>query len=199
VPPGSADDAVRFVDLSGYADLFDDLQKGFPVAGFGPPPQGRAPDLSLLEVVRVGSFEASFVPAPRDFGRLDPRFRLPPSLVAAAPWYADFGFAVFKLAASAAPSDVHPMAFYFPRRDARVVFFPTVHVHDGQVHPSAQFDHVLYGQPSTPPPQPWWSTMMPAARHVDVTRAKGLVDPDVPVQSRTIFGPNPNEDVLIWS
>lgn len=35
------------------------------------------------------------------------------------------------------------MAFVLPRRDGRFVFFPTVHVHDGEVHPTAAFDDTL--------------------------------------------------------
>lgn len=42
------------------------------------------------------------------------------------------------------------MAFKFRSRlakgDDRKVFFPTVHIHDGQVHELEQFDHLLYLQ-----------------------------------------------------
>ena len=43
---------------------------------------GASLDLGVetLEVVEVGGFEASFVPRPEDFGRLDERFRLPADL-----------------------------------------------------------------------------------------------------------------------
>jgi hypothetical protein len=64
----------------------------------------------------------------------------------ALPGYADWGFAVFKLRSGRAQS-VHPMAFVFPRRDPRTLFFPTVHVHDGTVPAEATFDHSLYAQP----------------------------------------------------
>lgn len=40
----------------------------------------------------------------------------------------------------------HPMAFSFPRREQDRLFFPTVHVHDGQVLSEADFDHSLYCQ-----------------------------------------------------
>lgn len=40
----------------------------------------------------------------------------------------------------------HPMAFEFPRRDVSRLFFPTLHIHDGAIHPQARFDHALYGQ-----------------------------------------------------
>jgi hypothetical protein len=59
--------------------------------------------------------------------------------------YRDHGFAVFKLKPGEAK--IHPMAFSFPRRDTKTLFFPTVHIHDGKVHPKAGFDHGLYCQP----------------------------------------------------
>jgi hypothetical protein len=33
------------------------------------------------------------------------------------------------------------MAFEFEREDASELFFPTVHIHDGDFHPLADFDH----------------------------------------------------------
>lgn len=194
-PPRSPEDAVRFVDLSGYPKLFDDLEAGFPVAGFGPSRAAAPQDLSLLAVHRVGAFEASFVPSAADFARLDPRFRLPDAILGSLPGHADSGFAVFKLRGGAGEQDVHPMAFTFPRRDPRAVFFPTLHVHDGRVHPSAEFDHELYVQSSLQLPQPWWSTMLPVSRHVDLERARGLVDGDRAVAKLVIRGTFRNEDV----
>src|SRR5690606_1233163 len=75
-----------------------------------------------------------------------------------------FGFVVFKLR-SVEPRSLfarllgqrsvdrtyHPMAFWFPRRDMDRLFFPTLHIHDGRVHPEAEFDHVLYAQASSQP------------------------------------------------
>ena len=43
--------------------------------------------------------------------------------------------------------EFHPMAFSFPTRMPDAVFFPTVHIHDGEVHESEEFDHTLYLQP----------------------------------------------------
>lgn len=144
-PPSSPEDAMRFIDLSGYEEFFDDLERGF----LQPPPE---PTLGLaersLEVHDVGSFEASFVPTLADFTRLDERFRLGGDVWAQLPGYADYGFAVFRLKAGA--RSVHPMAFEFPTRAPAELFFPTVHVHDGKVHPTAQFEHILYCQSASP-------------------------------------------------
>src|SRR5215510_9952638 len=78
-PAGEKD--VEFIDLKGYPDFFADLLSGFP-----PPKTGgwwgnsrseAAPAAAATLVVQVGEFEASFVPAVKDFSRLDERFRLP--------------------------------------------------------------------------------------------------------------------------
>src|SRR5260370_22424806 len=63
VPKESKDDAVRFVNLEKYPDLFADMLKGFPPP---PAPGSKTRSLGLAEnkplpVVEVGSFEASFV------------------------------------------------------------------------------------------------------------------------------------------
>lgn len=100
VPPASPDDAVRFIDLSGYPYFFEALDSGFPAhrsLGRGP---SRGATMSLAPTLvahDVGAFEASFVPALADFDRLDARFRLPPQTWGSLPSYRDHGFAVFKL------------------------------------------------------------------------------------------------------
>src|SRR5690606_22829265 len=66
MPPGSAEDAVEFVDLSAYSELFVDLKRAFlepiprstSVLGWVSGGTPQAP----LAVVSVGDFEASFVP-----------------------------------------------------------------------------------------------------------------------------------------
>jgi hypothetical protein len=66
VPPGSPEQAVRFIDLSAYPEFFDDINEAVYRESFG----GQQP----LVVHEVGSFEASFVPTRHDFARLDERF-----------------------------------------------------------------------------------------------------------------------------
>ena len=147
VARGSGEDAVRFVDLSAHARMFDELGALFHVVqpyrkGGGMRALGfSAP---VLEVHEVGAFVASYVPTRADFGRLDPRFRLPEVLFGAVPAYAEYGFAVFQLVPG--KHTVHPMALTFPTRAPERLFFPTVHVHDGRFHPTATFDHALYYQ-----------------------------------------------------
>ena len=150
----ATEDAVRFVDLSGYPKFFEDLGRPFEPRDLSAQPMSRAPPPATLAVHRVGNIVASFVPTVGDFGRLDARFRLPASIVEAL-GAADAGFVVFQMAATTGwfgrfrapkPADFHPMAFVFPRRDPSRLFFPTLHVHDGLVHPTAAFDHHLYAQ-----------------------------------------------------
>jgi hypothetical protein len=141
---------VKFVDLKEYPEFFADME-----VGFQPPQDSRFGGLSMrassasqsiLEVVQVGNFEASFVPTQKDFSRLDERFLIPADAWKQLPQYETYGFAVFKL--KSGEMKVHPMAFSFPRRKANALFFPTVHIHDGKVHAKADFDHALFCQPT---------------------------------------------------
>ena len=144
VPPRPRDDAVRFINLEAYPLFFEHLQLGFPSRSAV---AAGALDLSEseLEVHDVGIYEATFVPSIADFSRLDFRFQIPQHIWAKLPAYQDFGFAVFKLKPTAAPQEVHPVAFEFPRRND-LLYFPTLHIHDGEIHPDSQFDHMLYCQ-----------------------------------------------------
>lgn len=192
VPPGAGEDAVRWIALDDYESFFDDLQAAFPVAAgpsdgaFGPP-SAAAP----LRVATVGDFVASFVPSQRDFARLDPRFRMPAGTIDRVPHYADWGFAVFQLRPGA--QRVHPMAFEFPTRAERL-FFPTLHVHDGALHPEASFAHTFYAQHIA---ERWATSSVPLRVTVDVARSKGLVDPDAPVSTAVLFGVQPNQDTWV--
>jgi hypothetical protein len=139
-PPASPADSVRFIALDGYPRLFEDLYRATMYGSLGP---GHEP---ALAVQVVGDYVASFVPTLADFARLDPRFRIPPNTVELVPGYHDFGFVVFQLRATRHRSRVHPMAFDFPTRDPRRLFFPLLHVHDGALHAEATFDHILFAQ-----------------------------------------------------
>jgi hypothetical protein len=156
VRPGSGEDAVRFIDLSGYPEFFEDMSAACrpEIQTLGLDSAAAAGYLAepLLEVHEVGDFEASFVPTMSDFRRLDPRFQLSPDVWAKMPDCSDYGFAVFQLRLAAfdriagVGQEVHPMAFDFPTRDPLRLFYPTVHVHDRDYHLTARFDHSLYCQ-----------------------------------------------------
>ena len=202
VAKGSDEKAVRFIDLENYQNLFGDLDAGFPK-----PPSKDLLDTTAsaiasaavnLQVIQVGNFEASFVPAVNDFSRLDERFRMPPDLFAKMPDYRHFGFAVFKLKPGA--QTVHPMAFEFPTSLGAQVFFPTVHVHDGKVHPRAEFDHVLYCQPSgaTHLKLSTWTESPKTAQHfVNVKESAGLVLAGEHCYKLEMHGMLPNKDTVL--
>lgn len=194
VPAGPAEDAVQFHDLSAYPDLFRDLDRAWPQRYHAAPRSAGAlsasPVPQTLVVHDVGDFEASFVPTVRDFERLDPRFQLGEEVLANLPQYADWGFAVFQLRQPDAPGlvdrllgraastrrTIHPMAFSFPTRDPSRTFFPTVHVHDGEVPDRAHFDHTLYVQGvDRADPNVWEAEHEPVAGVVDRERTGGLV------------------------
>lgn len=193
LPARGAEDAVTFVDLSDYPTLFDDLALAVGDEGWAlavPQPAKRAAPLQLV-VHEVGAFVASFVPSIAEFHRLDPRFRLDDSIWRALPGYHDWGFAVFQL--QRGDRRVHPIALWLEARDPGRLFFPTVHVHDGFVHPRADFDHELYWQG---PPAPGAQTSQGPLDALGVKRAQGLLVAER-VHRRTIRGAHPNADVWI--
>lgn len=213
VPIGCGDEAVRFVDLQGYASFFAEVRKGFPIEylpqpqSFGPPSRAMLRP-KTLQVHAVGKFEASFVPTIADFNRLDARFRLPTEVWGKIPRYTDYGFAVFQLRVGKGvlgrlfgkvkKETIHPMAFVFPRRDPTTIFYPTVHVHDGEVHAEANFDHTLYGQfPVQSVPSGWQTSTAAASAFLDEDRAQGMVDGAMYMHRSSMKGKLKNDDVVI--
>jgi hypothetical protein len=199
VKEGVGEDAVKFFDFSKYEDVFEDLWELFP-----PPrssladPFGAAPAAAghSLKVVSVGAYDASFVPTIADFSRLDARFRLPEGVWAKLPGYADFGFAVFKLKPGNA--QVHPMAFSFPTALTDTVFFPTLHIHDGEVHAKEIFDHTLYLQApaSNLARGGWHESPALAVTKVKCGLTHGMIRPELHVYNQIMRGIFDNGDVV---
>lgn len=203
VPKDTPENAVKFINLEEYPEFFADMVKGWPApkptratpaAGAVPPPLSLPP----LKVEKVGSFEASFVPKVADFSRLDKRFRLPDGVWEKLPGYKGHGFAVFKL--QPGKQNVHPMAFEFPRANAKQIFFPTVHIHDGEVHDKAEFDHELYFQLAAAdlsPARGWTESAIPAGMFMQIKKAQGLLDGELHCYRRQIRGEQKNADTLV--
>jgi hypothetical protein len=151
-----------------------------------------------LKVKDVGDFEASFVPTVADFDRLDERFRLPETIwTETLPRYSDWGFAVFKLKSQ--HQRVHPIALTFPRRDPEKLFFPTLHIHDGEFHDEADFDHALYCQISDGIRRnmmPWQESAKPAGVYMLPTTT-GILDHQAHVYRHFVSGMRKNADILV--
>ncbi|MBA4189184.1 MAG: hypothetical protein C0467_14395 [Planctomycetaceae bacterium] len=196
-PKDSAEDAVKFINLEKYEAFFDDMNKGFPKPesdGRGPKGGGVEKNLAVIE---VGKFVASFVPAIKDFARLDKQFRLPEAVWDKLPQYKDFGFAVFKLKKpEKGEQKVHPMAFDFPRDDKKIVFFPTLHIHDGSVPVKAKFDHSLFCQVAEAP-SGWEESPGLADTIVKVKDTQGIVNGDGHIYRKVMKGTFENKDVGI--
>lgn len=201
VKAGSGEDAVKFFDFSKYETVFEDLWELFPTTGYflSDDPFGAAPAARgySLKVVSVGAYDASFVPTISDFSRLDARFRLPEGVWAKLPGYADFGFAVFKLKPGNA--QVHPMAFSFPTALAGTVFFPTLHIHDGEVHEKEHFDHTLYfqGGGMNTARNGWQESPGLAITKVKCGNTHGIIRPEMHVFRSVMRGKFQNGDVVV--
>ncbi|VAW80073.1 hypothetical protein MNBD_GAMMA12-3272 [hydrothermal vent metagenome] len=193
VAKNHADNAVDFIDLSHYEDIFIDINALFPKSR-GPVAASVSPGGSL-NVVQVGVFEASYVPTMGDFSRLDPRFRLNEDFFQKLPAYKDYGFVVFQL--EPGKSQVHPMAFWFPTRHSDRLFFPTVHMHHGEVHKQDEYNHVLYGQGNILDRAGGAVTQKTVGGDkikVVMTRSQGLVSSESEIYKYTLLGHLKNKD-----
>lgn len=201
VRSGAAPDEVRFINLEAYPRFFEDMSRGFvkPVAAPADPfLASYGGSRSKLEVVPVGSFEASFVPTVDDFDRLDRRFRIEAGVWRSLPGYDAMGFAVFKL--KPGRQEVHPMGLSFPRRDTGQLFFPTLHIHDGEVHEVDEFDHELFAQGNTdqhPDTAGWEESAQWAGQFMDTKLTGALLHNGAHVYRRSLRGELPNRDTLV--
>ena len=201
VVPGSGEKAVKFINLEGYETFFADLSKAFPIPeslGRSKAPPAAGGVAPKLAVQSVGSFEASFVPTVADFHRLDDRFRIAPEIWGKIPAYADYGFAVFKL--KKGDHKVHPMALSFPSRHPNKLFFPTVHIHDGEVHAKEHFDHELYcqiAQPGLFEMMKWEESPGIASGTSEIDKSQGLLHADGHIYRRRLEGNFENRDMIL--
>lgn len=206
----ATEDSVQFFDLKQYDRFFADLHRSFPP--IQPPPtmsrsvENSAVKSPLLKVQEVGDFVASIVPTVSDFSRLNPKFSISPETWAKIPVYSDYSFVVFQL--DKLEGRPHPMAFEFKTRFTDRVFFPTVHIHDGEVHSSEEFDHTLFcqhagfdnavgGYTSKIDLQTGWTRSKDLAKKtVDAEKSKGIVSGELLLHRKYIRGTQPNEDTF---
>jgi hypothetical protein len=204
------DTTLKFIDLSHYDVFFDDLAKGFPF--HTPPSIGCSGPLApasanKLKVFEVGNYIASFVPTLADFDRLDSQFTLPNEVWARIPEYTNFGFAVFQLSSGAMKP--HPMAFEFQTANEDL-FFPTMHIHDGEIHPSEEFDHILYLQHAGLDSRVYGyqnahiedsstgfiRSKYPASQFCNINQSAGLIAGDLLLHRKIVQGNLPNGDMV---
>lgn len=201
VPAFSKEDAVDYINLQNYPTFFEDIENGFRAEELSSPDKfGSALAFESLIVHEVGNFEASFVPSLEDFGRLDPRFRLEDKIWEKLPEYHDFGFTVFKLKRTRNLVNVHPMAFRFPTRLQEAIFFPTIHVHDGNLPTEAEFDHALYCQTDHFEElgnSGWRRSDQVARNYMDIPKTAGIVKEDLPYWLLGLRGQLPNNDTIL--
>ena len=151
-----------------------------------------------LPVERVGDYIATFIPHQNDFVRLDRRFVIPKTTWAKLPQYKDYGFVVFQLIGHLGEATTpHPMALQFGTRDPKALFFPTIHIHDGQVHTRERFDHVLYAQATGVIESPFIRSQKTAATTVNTAQTEGIVLADSPVLRNALYGVRPNQDRVV--
>lgn len=182
-PPNTPADAVHFIDLVGYRDFFADIEKGFPYTRGVPAVKGKTRDDARAQA----SFLASLV----EFAELEEQFRIPQETWDKLPEYHDFGFAVFKIRADAPLRS--PIALEFPMRNPNLLYFPTLHIRDGEAPEDANFDLDLFCQARSG----WLRTYDVASSFMDINKAQGILDPGERVSRMTVQGMHPNSDILV--
>ena len=189
-----AEDAVKFINLEGYEDFFKDMAKAFVEVTKSASRGAACFGIHPLQVHEVGAFVASFVPKRQDFLRLDQRFRLSNEQWSKLPDYSGYGYAVFQLKDLNYGKTIHPMAFEFPS-SIEEIYFPTVHLHDGEFHAMEKFDHNIYWQGSEyANPEKRGNHFV--EHYVNLEKTKGIVVPGR-VYKNKMHGMFPNKDVLI--
>ena len=189
------ENAVRFLNLKPYPTFFRDCYAAFPAPmtfGRGNSAKDDEHISKAAEPIRVetvGDFEASFVPSQRDFHRIDSRFRISKAAFQKLPQYRDYGFVVFQFKET--HGTPHPMAFEFPTRDTNHLYFPTVHIHDGLVHPREHFDHMLYYQGGG---VEGMRSTGAAHKHIAIEKTLGIVEGKTVLQRIPLDGFLPNQD-----
>lgn len=163
-----------------------------------PLPVERKAAKKPLEFVNLEKYDKFFDDLAKDFARVDERFRLPDGIWEKLGDYADASFAVFKLREG--EKKIHPMAFRFHVRDPSKLFFPTVHVHDGKVHETENFDHTLYCQVPARGLRSlleWQESPRTALHFTKAGLSRGLIDPRLHVHRRLIKDRHKNEDIYL--
>jgi hypothetical protein len=183
---------VNFIDLSEAPDLFTEIEALFKTLSRGMMRGFSFGTDALLVVEKVGAFDASFVPSIEDMDRLDKRFAINKSIWDKIPQYKDFGFVVFKL--SAGDAERHPMAFSFKSANPKKLFFPTIHVHHGELPRVEHFDHVLYSQGLKDHQIPNWYSESDLPSNALKEKSRGILDGST-LRKRNLHGELPNQDI----
>ncbi len=191
--PNQPGEAIEFIDLSAATDLFEKIDNLFPANRGMTRGLYKSMDVDTLEftlpVEKVGAFDASFVPALADMNRLDKRFTISKDIWDKIPEYKDFSFVVFKL--SKGKAERHPMAFSFKNRDKTRIFFPTVHVHHGELPAEEYYDHHLYSQSV----DGWQAGDVPTPEILE--KAKGILVKGAKLSRIKIDGLERNQDIYV--
>lgn len=192
------DNSVKFYDFSEYDNFFQDIEQVF-----NPPSDGISTGYRSLKLTthKIGSFDAVYIPTLNDFNRVDTRFKLDSSIWDQLPQYENYSFVVFKLRNG--HYKAHPMAFSF-ETSLDELYFPTVHIHDGQVHKKEHFDHNLYFQAESSTDiingnhgEQFVRNRYPEfTKNIQHDKCYGLINHDT-IFKAEVHGDHVNEDILV--
>jgi hypothetical protein len=153
-PLRKGDNRIKMLDLSGYVNIFDDLDSIFPKAAVISQDLRSADYNSSdsLPVVQVGSYRATLVPNWRSFDKVQhDKFSLHPNTrdLLGKHYRNNYGFIVCQLNSSA--QEYHPFAYCHELRHDGKLFIPTRHY-----HPHSEGMEQKYAQLNSEDPEERW-------------------------------------------
>jgi hypothetical protein len=92
------------------------------------------------------------------------------------------------------------MAFRFPSLNRSRLYFPTVHIHDGEIHDKEEFDHSLFCQITAGDHSSLSNRLESeqlAGAFMDVEKCEGVIDANEHVYRKLINGRHRNQDIWI--
>ena len=213
-------DGIIFLDLSDYPELFKDLESPFQVTTREFDNLSFSASKGVLAVEQVGDYICTFVPTNNDWDRIDPQFKLSNDTWAKLNYQENYSFVVVQLniiekfpkmnvlgksnrvkpSARVEKKKFHPIAFIFETQFPNWIYFPTTHVHDGQVHDREEFNHNFYFQSleiKKPHEAGFEKSGSTAGAFVNIAKAKGLVEPNQLILKSTMNGTFPNLDTWV--
>jgi hypothetical protein len=149
VPLIRGSNRIKFIDMSGYADIFEDLDMMFPTM------LSRSASMSTdsavsqtLPVMQVGSYKASLVPNIKTFDNLSDGFALNPGTAEVLQKYygSGYAFVVCRLDEGTTEHTYHPFAYTHEIRTDGQLFIPTRHYHDLAPNNPYTTYHTSYSQ-----------------------------------------------------
>lgn len=147
--------SIQLLDLSTDNNLFDNLDKIF----LKPPPyqdnnwgydHDNEDSDDYHEVYKIGLYKMSIIPNINSIDRLNIKeFNIKASIFESlrGHYLTGFAFLVCQFDGQSEKEKMHPIGYIhdsYMNDGKKVLFVPTLHIHDGEIHKMENFDHLIF-------------------------------------------------------